>query len=64
MLFLANGVWQTSHSFYQISSHKFGLILLGEIEQRIFCRTLCTVDFLLGEQGLVKSTPGEEKIKF
>jgi len=43
----------------QISSAKN----VGEIDQQIFYQTLCTGDFLLGAQRLVKLTPVGNNIK-
>jgi len=58
--FLANGKWQTEHSFGNKFSTdfslKFGESIVGEMELRIFCQTLCAGNFSLGAQRLVKLT--------
>jgi hypothetical protein len=53
MLFVVNGA-----QIWQITSPLMWYNYVGEMEWQNFCRTLCAGDFLLGEKGLVKSTPG------
>ena len=55
-------IWQTAHRFGKFCKHfsrKFLVSIVGEIERRIFCRTLCAGVFSLGAQSLMKSTLGE-----
>jgi hypothetical protein len=63
-LFLANGVQRINGQLiWQISPHISGKFQwsslrqsVGEIKWQIFCLMMCAGNFLLGAQGLVKST--------
>jgi len=67
--FLANRIWQMANRFGEghinlanFNSHYMQSLMqnVGEIEQGIFfCQKLCTGDFLLGAQSLVKLTLGQ-----
>jgi len=51
-------IWQTPNKFGKKLvklSWKFGVLIIGDIEQRFFGQTLCDGNFLLGAQSLVKS---------
>jgi len=48
---------QMANSIWVISAHKLSLNFVVEIEQLIFCQTLCAGVFFLGKQSLMKSTP-------
>jgi len=75
---MAISIWPTAHRFGKRSTD-FSLIIkhnglanfvkvqgkkFGEIDRRIFCQTLCTGNFSLGAQMLVKSTPGASRAEF
>jgi hypothetical protein len=52
---MAFGVWHTDLENF---SSQIWLDIVGEIEQQLFCQILCVTNFSLGDQSLVKSTPG------
>jgi len=58
--FSPDSVWRTENLFVEKCANlslKFGVIIIGEIEQQNFCWTMCAIRFLLGAQRLVKSAP-------
>jgi len=61
--FFVAEIRRSKNSARQISAHKFGLNFVGEIEQPIFCQTLCARNFLPVEQSLVKSATGKNSLR-
>jgi len=50
---LANSIWQTKNKFGKKRTNfslKLAVLIVGEIEQQIFCQTLCAGKFLLGKK--------------